>query len=230
MEGSLVAYKVFTNGSVLNASEINDNLMNQSVMVFSNSAARTAAITSPLEGMLTWLEDVNRYESYNGSAWVPAFGLTHLVSQTIGSAVSSIAVNNVFSSAYDNYRVIINTSATANGAAITMQLNNSTSTTYSTLGFYMQLGSNTVVGSSDGSQARAVIGLTSPSTMSSVSDVINPFASTTTQFYSNSMASGFSSHRAAFDTSTASSTGFTITPGGGTLTGGTITVYGYRKA
>jgi hypothetical protein len=70
MEGSLVAYKVFTNGSVLNASEINENLMRQSVMVFSNAAARTAAITSPVEGMLTWLEDVNRYESYSGTAWV----------------------------------------------------------------------------------------------------------------------------------------------------------------
>ncbi len=71
MEGSLVAYKVFTNGSVLNASEINDNLMNQSVMVFSNAAARTAAITSPIEGMLTWLEDTNTYEYRDGSgAWV----------------------------------------------------------------------------------------------------------------------------------------------------------------
>jgi hypothetical protein len=70
MEGSLVAYKVFTNGSVLNASEINDNLMNQSVMVFSNSTARSAALTSPVEGMLTWLEDSNKYQNYNGSAWV----------------------------------------------------------------------------------------------------------------------------------------------------------------
>jgi hypothetical protein len=70
MEGSLVAYKVFTNGSVLNASDINTNLMNQSVMVFSNSTARSAALTAPTEGMLTWLEDVNRYESYNGTSWV----------------------------------------------------------------------------------------------------------------------------------------------------------------
>ena len=74
MEGSLVAYKVFTNGSVLNASEINDNLMNQSVMVFSNSTARSAALTAPVEGMLTWLEDSNRYENYNGSAWVALGG------------------------------------------------------------------------------------------------------------------------------------------------------------
>jgi hypothetical protein len=70
MEGSLVAYKVFTNGSVLNASEINDNLMNQSVMVFSNSTARSAALTSPVEGMVTYLEDTEAYENYNGTAWV----------------------------------------------------------------------------------------------------------------------------------------------------------------
>jgi hypothetical protein len=70
MEGSLVAYKVFTNGSVLNASEINDNLMNQSVMVFSNSTARSAALTSPLAGMVTFLEDTSSYESYDGAAWI----------------------------------------------------------------------------------------------------------------------------------------------------------------
>jgi hypothetical protein len=70
MEGSLVAYKVFTNGSVLNGSEINDNLMNQAVITFTNSTARASAITSPLEGQITYLEDVDRYESYSGTAWV----------------------------------------------------------------------------------------------------------------------------------------------------------------
>lgn len=82
MEGSLVAYKVFSNGSVLNASEINDNLMNQSVMVFSNSTARAAALTSPVEGMLTWLEDVNRYENYNGSAWVQLVSISSWAAYT----------------------------------------------------------------------------------------------------------------------------------------------------
>jgi hypothetical protein len=92
MEGSLVAYKVFTNGSVLNASEINDNLMNQSVMVFSNSTARSAALTSPLEGMLTWLEDVNRYESYNGTAWVAlGSGKILQVVQTIKTDTFTVA-------------------------------------------------------------------------------------------------------------------------------------------
>jgi hypothetical protein len=71
MEGSLVAYKVFTNGSVLNASEINENLMQQSVATFSNSAARSAAITSPVEGQMTYLLDIDRYSSWSGSAWIP---------------------------------------------------------------------------------------------------------------------------------------------------------------
>jgi hypothetical protein len=114
MEGSLVAYKVFTNGSVLNASEINDNLMNQAVMVFSNSAARTAAITSPVEGMLTWLEDVNRYESYDGSVWVNNSPGEVLISSTTFSAQSSVNFDNVFSSLYDNYK--IQTSLTAGTA------------------------------------------------------------------------------------------------------------------
>jgi hypothetical protein len=69
MEGSLVAYKVFTNGSVLNASEVNDNLMNQAVITFTNSTARSSAITSPVEGMVTYLADTDTFQFWNGTAW-----------------------------------------------------------------------------------------------------------------------------------------------------------------
>jgi hypothetical protein len=65
-----VAYKVFTNGSVLNASEVNENLMNQSVITFTSATARSSAITSPIEGMITYLEDSNSYQTWDGSAWV----------------------------------------------------------------------------------------------------------------------------------------------------------------
>jgi hypothetical protein len=64
-----MAFKVFANGFALNASELNTYLMNQSVMVFANAAARTAAFT-PTEGMVTYLEDTNALEVYNGTAWV----------------------------------------------------------------------------------------------------------------------------------------------------------------
>ena len=66
-----MAYKVFTNGSVLNASEVNDNLMNQAVITFTNSTARSSAITSPVEGMVTYLADTNAFEFWDGAAWSP---------------------------------------------------------------------------------------------------------------------------------------------------------------
>jgi hypothetical protein len=65
-----MSYKVFSNGSVLNASELNEFLMNQSVIAFSNATARSSAITSPIEGMITYLEDSNSYQSWDGSRWV----------------------------------------------------------------------------------------------------------------------------------------------------------------
>lgn len=64
-----MAYKVFANGFALNASELNTYLMNQSVMVFADAAARTAALTVT-EGMVTYLQDTNALEVYNGTAWV----------------------------------------------------------------------------------------------------------------------------------------------------------------
>jgi hypothetical protein len=73
--------KVFNAGEILTASDVNNFLMDQSVMSFASAAARTTAIPSPVEGMVTWLEDVNRYDSYNGTAWVP------LVPESQGNAI-----------------------------------------------------------------------------------------------------------------------------------------------
>jgi hypothetical protein len=99
MEGSLVAYKVFTNGSVLQASEINDNLMNQSVMVFSNAAARTAAITSPSEGMVSYLQDTDLLSVYESGSWrsslSPRGGVLQVVSGSTSTSVSSSVTSYV---------------------------------------------------------------------------------------------------------------------------------------
>ncbi len=83
-----MAYKVFTNGSVLNASEVNDNLMNQAVITFTNSTARASAITSPVEGMVTYLADTDAFQFWNGSAW------TNLVSSTVGTG--NAIINGAF--------------------------------------------------------------------------------------------------------------------------------------
>lgn len=64
-----MAYKTFANGYTLNASELNTYLMNQSVIVFADATARSTALTSPTEGMVTYLSDTNALEYYTGSAW-----------------------------------------------------------------------------------------------------------------------------------------------------------------
>jgi hypothetical protein len=64
-------YKLFNTGDVLSASDVNTYLMQQTVMSFASSAARTTALASVLaEGMVTYLQDTNVVEIYTGAAWV----------------------------------------------------------------------------------------------------------------------------------------------------------------
>ena len=61
--------KVFTAGDVLTASQVQDYLQDQAVMVFAGTAARSTAISSPSEGMVSIQTDVDDLTYYNGSAW-----------------------------------------------------------------------------------------------------------------------------------------------------------------
>jgi hypothetical protein len=65
-------YKAFTAGSVLTASDVNNYLMEQSVMYFANTTARDSAITSPEDGMVAYIGSNDANEGlylYQGSAW-----------------------------------------------------------------------------------------------------------------------------------------------------------------
>jgi hypothetical protein len=64
-------YKLFATGDVLTASDVNTYLMQQTVMVFANAAARTTALSGVVsEGMLSYLKDTNAVEVYDGANWV----------------------------------------------------------------------------------------------------------------------------------------------------------------
>jgi hypothetical protein len=64
--------KTFVAGEVLLAQDVNDYLMDQSVMNFASSAARSSAIPTPTEGMFSVTTDNDQVDYYDGSAWVPA--------------------------------------------------------------------------------------------------------------------------------------------------------------
>ena len=80
-------YKLFNAYDVLTAAEVNTYLQQQTVMVFASSAARTSALSSVLaEGMVSYLQDTNTLEVYDGSAWVGATG--DITGLTAGTGIS----------------------------------------------------------------------------------------------------------------------------------------------
>jgi hypothetical protein len=60
-------FKVFQDGDVLLASEVQNYVMEQQIMVFASAAARDAAILSPSEGMFAFLKDVDKLTVYTTS-------------------------------------------------------------------------------------------------------------------------------------------------------------------
>ena len=85
-------FKTFTTGTTLPASDVQDYLMKQAVMVFASSAARASAITSPTEGMLTYLSDTNVLNIYDGSSWVGAVNAGSL-NAMYGATYADVSIN-----------------------------------------------------------------------------------------------------------------------------------------
>jgi hypothetical protein len=82
-------YKLFQTGDVLTAAQVNTYLNEQTVMVFANAAARTSALTSVLaEGMVSYLQDTNAVEVYNGTAWVGVSGAGDVTEVQAGTGIS----------------------------------------------------------------------------------------------------------------------------------------------
>ena len=68
-------YKLFNTGDVLTAAQVNTYLNEQTVMVFADSAARTTALSGVLsEGMMSYLQDTDSVEVYDGSSWTAIGG------------------------------------------------------------------------------------------------------------------------------------------------------------
>jgi hypothetical protein len=79
-------YKLFATGDVLTAAQVNTYLNEQTVMVFADSAARTTALSGVLaEGMMSYLQDTNAVEVYDGSSWVSVGSTGDITGITTGT-------------------------------------------------------------------------------------------------------------------------------------------------
>ena len=135
--------------------------MNQSIIVFSNEAARTAAITSPIEGMVTYLEDTAAYESYDGAAWI-GFGGASSILQVVSTAktdlfsmssgtfadVTGLSVTITPTSATS--KILVNVSVHGQGIAATSAL----------IGRILRDSTAIGIGGAEGSRTRATFGNT----------------------------------------------------------------------
>lgn len=77
-------FRTWQPGEVITANNVQSYLQDQVVMVFPSSAVRATAVVVPTEGMLSWVEDNNVYQYYNGSAWVNL--ITPVTGGTAGQA------------------------------------------------------------------------------------------------------------------------------------------------
>lgn len=160
-----------------------------------------------------------------------AIGLWLVKSQTIGSAVSSVTVTSAFSSTYDNYLITV-TGGTASGSgSIRISMNASTGSTYLLAGTYGNYGVNSGVTYNPAATTSWAdsIPIGGGTNYSGFITLNGPFASRPTYGFVDSSNNATFYKFAMVETSSNSNTGFTFTPGSGTLTGGTIRVYGYRN-
>jgi len=117
--------KTFVAGEVLLAQDVNDFLMDQSVMNFATSAARSSAIPTPTEGMVTYLADSNAVQVYNGAAFVGVGKVLQVVSTNTGYDAGT-TVSTATYTATGNTATITPSSATSKILVIVSQGNRKT--------------------------------------------------------------------------------------------------------
>jgi hypothetical protein len=81
--------KVFAAGEVLTAANVGGYLMDQTVMVFDDAAARTSALGLDVaEGMVAYTKDDNAIQYYSGSAWVSVSSPGDITEVIAGTALT----------------------------------------------------------------------------------------------------------------------------------------------
>ena len=203
----------------------------------------TTRPSNPFEGQMIYETDTDLTYIYGGSAWqqvsggtaVGNSGLVYVTSATVGTGVSTVTVSGAFSATYDTYKIIwTDGTASQSGTQIGCQMGATTSGYKGNL-VYQVWNSATVLGANAGTAKFQFLGGEKTGSANGGVyvnfELTNPFLTKYTymvsQMYGGDTTSGSSQ---GVLTNSTSYSAFTLTPDAGTMTGGTITVYGYRKA
>ena len=164
-------------------------------------------------------------------------GLVFVKSQTVGSAVSSVTVSSAFSSTYDDYKIIWSGGQSSAATEVYLQLD--ASGTPSTTGYYGvlvwgNLSTGAVSGALDNNAARftwAGSGAGANNGAASLNvDLLSPNLAKRTRIHNAQVlySTIYGTYTGLHDLGN-SYNGFKLIPASGTISNGTITVYGYRK-
>lgn len=164
------------------------------------------------------------------AAEMNAVGLWLVKSQTIGNAVSSVTVTGAFSADYDNYLITVS-GGVSSAAATALNLKLGATVTgyyYSLLYTIYNTTPAAAVGANVGAWDYAGTGQTTG--LSADIRLTTPFLTKPTTYRASvENSTFFAGTTNGYLNNTTSYTSFIITPASGTMTGGTIRVYGYRN-
>ena len=172
-------------------------------------------------------------DNFTFAAANPPGGLTLISATTIGTTVSSVAVTDCFSADYDNYKILINGGVASTNVELRIQLGATTTGYYAGV-VRISYSAGVVGGTNTSNLARwDNMGDGSTSQLDASIELRNPFLSKITTMhttYAQLATAGQGYMAAGFQNSATSFTGFTLLLSSGTITGGTICVYGYTNS
>ena len=152
---------------------------------------------------------------------------------TIGNGNTSVTVSSAFSADYENYKVIISGGGISTAENVRLQLGSST-TGYYDIVMYASTGTTTTpqsTGTSNGALF-ARVGAGDTNGIHVDIDVLAPQLAKYTSVgghYTYPGTPSFIGYASGVHQVATAYTAFTVSPGSGSFTGGTIRVYGYRK-
>jgi hypothetical protein len=156
-------------------------------------------------------------------------GLQHITTKSF-TGVSSISVDNCFSSAFENYR-IIGTIVGSGDTSISFRLRvsgaDNSASSYNSIGYFVIINEGPTRIQST-SQTSARFGSANTTGYTNTLDIFGPHAVSATRFQSLVGGNLQTSQWGGSHEVVSSFTGFTVIPGAGTITG-TLRVYGYMN-
>jgi hypothetical protein len=229
-----IAVPAFTAGQVLTATQ--QTQINTGIPVFATTTTRDAAFGGTGEkvlaqGQYAYIEATSALQVYTGSAWTNAIssGLNLIKTQAIGSAVASVEVTGAFSATYDNYFVTINggVSSTNNNIRLTL---GATATGYKYNLVYAPFGGSIAIETTTTGTFLSSAAGGSTTTLQGNFFLQSPFLTQITPYRSQYLTASEGGAVEGLLNNTTSYTAFTLTASTGTMTGGTIRVYGYQNS